>query len=174
IGEKDNKFQCVAEAPSHYHPGRSGTLRLGPKNIIAHFGEIHPRILKAFGINETIVAFEITLNAIPLPKKKNIAKGALNLSSLLTVKRDLAFIVDEKLEANKLLNAVIGADKKQISGVKLFDLYQGDNVGEGKKSLAIEFTILQNDKTLTDEEITAIMNKVIAKVEKTTGGSLRG
>ncbi|MCJ8323706.1 MAG: phenylalanine--tRNA ligase subunit beta [Rhizobiales bacterium] len=173
IGERAERFQTVAEAPSHYHPGRSGTLRLGPKNIIAHFGEIHPRILKAFGINEVVVAFEITLNALPVAKKKTIGKGALNLSNLLEVKRDLAFIVDENTQAEKLMNAVIGADKKQISNVILFDVYQGTNLGEGLKSLAVEFSIKQTDKTLTDEEITAIMNKVAAKVEKTTGGKLR-
>ncbi|MGL1922617.1 MAG: phenylalanine--tRNA ligase subunit beta [Hyphomicrobiales bacterium] len=173
IGEKAEKFQTVANAPSYYHPGRSGTLQLGPKNIIAHFGEIHPRILKAFGINEVIVAFEINLNAIPLPKQKKIGKGALNLSNLLEVKRDLAFIVDEKVEAIKLLNAVIGADKKQISGVSLFDVYDGANMEDGKKSLAVEFSIKQSYKTLNDEEITAIMNKVIAKVSKATGGILR-
>ncbi len=174
IGEQAERFQCVADAPSYFHPGRSGTLRLGPKNIIAHFGEIHPRILKAYGINEVIVAFEIILNAIPLPKKKTIGKAALNLSNLLNVKRDLAFIVDENVEAIKLLNAVIGADKKQISGVTLFDVYQGTNIGDGKKSLAVEFSIKQSEKTLNDEELTIIMGKVVAKVEKTTGGKLVG
>lgn len=173
IGERAERFQTVAQAPSHYHPGRSGTLQLGPKNIIAHFGEIHPRILKAFGINEVIVAFEITLNAIPEAKQKKIGKSALNLSNLLEVKRDLAFIVDDNVQAVKLMNAVIGADKKQINSVTLFDVYAGSNMPEGKKSLAVEFSIKQSDKTLTDEEITVIMNKVIAKVEKATGGSLR-
>ena len=173
IGEKAEKFQITTNAPAHYHPGRSGTLQLGPKNIIAHFGEIHPRILKAFGINEVIVAFEITLNAIPQAKQKKIGKGALNLSNLLEVKRDLAFIVDDNVEAIKLMNAVIGADKKQISGVSLFDVYDGANMVEGKKSLAVEFSIKQTDKTLTDEEITAIMDKVVAKVGKAVGGQLR-
>ncbi len=174
IGVAADKFQCVAGAPEHYHPGRSGTLQLGPKNIIAHFGEIHPRILKAFDVDETIVAFEITLDVLPKPRQKNIGKGALNLSNLLSVKKDLAFIVDENLPAIKLLSAVIGADKKQVSEAKLFDVYQDENLGLGKKSLAVEFSIKQSDKTLNDEEIAVIMNKVIAKVEKTTGGKLRG
>ncbi|WP_411817009.1 phenylalanine--tRNA ligase subunit beta [Hyphococcus sp. DH-69] len=167
-------LQTTEDAPSYFHPGRSGVLRLGPK-VIAHFGEIHPGVLKKMDVDGPVYGFEVFLDAIPSPKKKPTkTRPALNASELLPLTRDFAFVVDEAVTAETLLKAVRGAEKKLITGVSLFDVYQGKGVPEGKKSLAVEVTIQPRDKTLTDEEIEAISAKVVAQVEKATGGSLRG
>jgi phenylalanyl-tRNA synthetase beta chain len=167
-------LQASADAPSWYHPGRSGVLRLGPK-VLAHFGELHPGVLKAMDIDGPLHGFEVFLDAIPTPKKKPTkTRPALNASELLALTRDFAFVVDEDVAAAVLLKAVRGAEKKLITGVRLFDVYRGKGVGDGKKSLAVEVTIQPQDKTLTDEEIEAIAARIVAQVTKATGGVLRG
>jgi len=166
-------LQSTAGAPDWFHPGRSGVLRLGP-NVLAHFGEIHPRVLKTMDVDGPVLAFEVFLDRIPAGKKKlTKTRPALNTSELLPLKRDFAFVVDEAIAALVLLKAVRGAEKKLIADVALFDVYQGKGVPEGKKSLAVEVTLQPHEKTLTDEEIEAICVHIITQVEKATGGVLR-
>jgi phenylalanyl-tRNA synthetase beta chain len=168
-------LQISANAPVWYHPGRSGTFRLGPKIVIGHFGEIHPRILRELDVAGPMVGFEIFLAAIPEPKKKATrAKPPLDLSDLQPVRRDFAFVVDAQISAEQLLHAARSADRKLIAGVSLFDVFEGGALGEGRKSLAIEVTLQPVEKTLTDEEIEAASKRIVAAVEKSTGGTLRG
>jgi phenylalanyl-tRNA synthetase beta chain len=175
IGAPVASLQVTADAPSWYHPGRSGTFRLGPKTVIGYFGELHPRILRELDVAGPMVAFEVFTAAIPEPKKKATkAKPPLDLSALQPVRRDFAFVVDTKVSAEQLLRAARNVDKKLIADVSLFDLFEGGAMGEGRKSLAIEVTMQPTEKTLTDEEIDAVSKKIIAAIEKATGGSLRG
>lgn len=177
-GAPVRSLQIVPEAPGWYHPGRSATLQLGPKNQFAHFGELHPRVLDAMNIKGPLVGFEVVLDAIPEPRSGGTARAALDVSDLQAVTRDFAFIVDSAVAADKLVRAASGADKALIEQVRVFDLFEGDKAeaafGAGKKSLAIEVTLQPREKTLTDAEIEAVAAKVIASVEKATGGSLRG
>jgi phenylalanyl-tRNA synthetase beta chain len=174
LGFDTAKCQITADAPDWFHPGRSGVLRLGPKVILAHFGEIHPRTLRALDADGPIAAFEVFLDAVPQARQKaSRSRGALDASDLMTVKRDFAFVVDHGVAADDLMRAARGADKELITEVCLFDVYQGEHVGEGKMSLAIEVTLTPRDKTLTDEEIDAVAAKVMTQVEKATGGKLR-
>ena len=173
-GAQERSLQIVQGAPPWFHPGRSGTIQLGPKNQLAWFGEVHPRVLAALDVKGPLVAFEIVLDNIPQPKRKATARPALDASDLMAVTRDFAFVVETHVTADKLLRAAKGADKGLISDVALFDVFAGESLGEGKKSLAIEVTLQPRDKTLTDEDIDAIAAKVVARVEKATGGVLRG
>lgn len=160
-------------APDWYHPGQSGTLRRG-KDVFGHFGTLHPRLLKAMDVEGPIVAFEITLDALPTPRKKATrTKPALALPDLMAVRRDYAFVVDIEVAAEKVLRAAKGADKALITDVSLFDVYAGERIDTGKKSLAIEVTLQPREKTLTDEDIEAVSAKIIASVEKAAGGVLR-
>lgn len=173
-GAKVEQAQTTADAPAWYHPGRSGVLRLGPKLALAHFGEIHPRILKAMDVEGPVYAFEAFLDALPAAKAKPTkTKPALDAAELLPVTRDFAFLVDEGVTAEALLKAVRGAEKKLIADVSLFDVYQGKGVPEGKKSLAVEVTLQPKEKTLTDAEIEAVGKAVVAAVGKATGAVLR-
>lgn len=173
-GAKVEQAQTTADAPHWYHPGRSGVLRLGPKLALAHFGEIHPRILNAMDVDGPVFAFEVFLEAIPAAKAKPAkTKPALDAPELMAVKRDFAFVIDDKVTAETLLKAVRGAEKKLIADVGLFDVYQGKGVAEGKKSLAVEVTLQPREKTLTDDEIEAVGKAIVAAVEKATGGTLR-
>ncbi len=162
--------QVIAGAPSWYHPGRSGTIQMGPQNKLGHFGEIHPRILAAMDVKGPLVAFEVILNAVPGSKAKSATRAALNTSDLLPLSRDFAFVVDDAVEAEKLVKAAKGADKALISDVTVFDLYKLEG---GKTSLAIEVTLQPKDKTLTEPEIEAVSAKIVAAVTKATGGTLR-
>lgn len=172
-GAPADNLQVAAEAPEWYHPGRSGVLRLGPKTILAYFGELHPRTLKALGASGPMVAFEVFPDAIPARRSKG--KGApLDLHDLQTVRRDFAFVVDDAVKAGELIRAAKGADRELITDVRLFDVFTGGALGEGKKSLAIEVTLQPKLKTLTDAEIDAVAAKVVKQVRKTTGGTLRG
>jgi len=169
------KPQAMATAPDYFHPGRSGVLCLGPKVVLAHFGELHPRVVKQFGLEGSVAAFEIFLDAIPLPKaKKSAARPMLTLSAFQPVYRDFAFVVDADVPSAKLANAARGADKALISGVRVFDVFEGASVGEGKKSVAITVTLQPKDATLTEEALEAVSGKIIAMVQKATGGTLRG
>ncbi|PTW62552.1 phenylalanyl-tRNA synthetase beta subunit [Breoghania corrubedonensis] len=174
IGAPTDNLQVFAEAPEWYHPGRSGTLRLGPKNVLASFGEMHPKVLKKLDVEGPLVAFEVYLDAVPQPKgKASRSKGALAISGLTPVRRDFAFVVDETIEADKVLRAARSAEKTLIQSVNVFDVYRGTGVPEGRKSIAIDVTLQPVEKTLTEEDIEAIAAKIVAGVEKATGGSLR-
>ena len=161
-------------APGWYHPGRSGALRLGPKRL-ACFGELHPRVLAALDLRGPVVAFEAFVEEVPLPKAKaGRLRPAPALSPLQPVGRDFAFVLDEAVPAEKLLRAAKGADKAMISAVDLFDLYVGEGIEPGKKSLAISVTLQPRQRTLTDQEIDAVAAKIVRQVTKATGGTLRG
>ena len=168
-------FPAEEGSPTWYHPGRSGTLRLGPKTVLANFGEVHPGTLKKMDVKGPITAFEVFLDNLPKQKdKKSQARPLVKLSAFQPVDRDFAFLVDADVEAAKVVRAALSADKKLISGVQLFDIYEGQGVADGKKSVAIQVTLQPFDKTMTDEEIEAVSAKVVASVNKTTNGELRG
>ena len=169
-----DSLQVVAEAPAWYHPGRSGVLRLGPKTVVATFGEIHPRVLKKMGVDGPVAAFEVYLDALPQPKAKGTTKPHLVLSAFQPLERDFAFVVDDSVSADALVRAVRGVDKQLIAEVRVFDRFKGGNLGEGKKSLAITVVLQPTEKTLTDAEIEAVAAKVVAAATKATGGMLRG
>jgi phenylalanyl-tRNA synthetase beta chain len=164
-------LQVVQGAPAWFHPGRSGTLQMGPKNQIAWFGEIHPGVLQEMDIKGPIVAFEIILNGIPAPKQKGTAKPALALSDLMPLSRDFAFVVEPSVQSAELLKAARGADRTLISDAQVFDVFK---LPDGKVSLAVSVVMQPKDKTLTEEEIEAVSAKVIAMVGKATGAVLRG
>jgi phenylalanyl-tRNA synthetase beta chain len=159
-------------APAWYHPGRSGTLALGPK-VLASFGVIHPKILAAFDLKGPVVAFEVNLDAIPEPKAKGKARAQFSPSPYQPVERDFAFLVDAKVAAEDVLKAAKGVDRNLIESASVFDVYEGKGVPEGKKSLAISLRLQPKDKTLTDVEIEAIAQKIVAAVSKATGATLR-
>ena len=163
-------LQVVAGAPAWFHPGRSGTIQMGPQNKLGYFGEIHPRVLAAMDVKGPLVAFELILNAIPGSKSKGATRAALVISDLMPLSRDFAFVVDDAIEADKLVKAAKGADKALIADVTVFDLYKLEG---GSKSLAIEVTLQPKDKTLTEAEIEAVSQKIVQAVTKATGGTLR-
>jgi phenylalanyl-tRNA synthetase beta chain len=168
-------LQIVPGGASWLHPGRSGTIQIGPQNVLGYFGELHPRTLEALGADGPLMAFEVILNRIPEAKQKPTrAKPVLELSAFQPVSRDFAFIVDRAVKASDLVRAAQGVDKKLITGVSVFDLYEGKGIDPGKKSLAIAVTIQPREKTMTDEEIDAVAAKIVAEVSKKTGGTLRG
>ena len=168
-------LQSRAEAPGWYHPGRSGVLALGP-NVMANFGELHPMVLSALDLDGPVVGFELMLDAVPKPKAKKSgrARPALRASDLPAVERDFAFVVDEAVTAGAVLRAAKGAEKALIGEVRLFDVYRGEGVAKGKKSLAVAVRLQPTDHTFTDTEIEAIGGKIVAAVAKATGASLRG
>ena len=159
-------------AAAWYHPGRSGTLALGPK-IIVYFGELHPKVLAQFGLKSPAAAFEIVLDAIPEPKTKGKARTAFSPSPYQAVERDFAFVVDAKVTAEEIVRAAKAAERALIETVSVFDVYEGKGIPEGKKSLAIAVRLQPKDKTLTDAEIEEIAQKIVAAVAKATGASLR-
>ncbi len=167
---------CIVttDAPDWYHPGRSGCLRLGP-NVLAYFGEIHPALLAEMDAPSPIAAFEVFLDAVPQPKsaKRGTARPLLKLSAFQPLERDFAFVVDETVPAADLIRAAKGGDKALIADIGVFDLYQGKGVEDGKKSVAIKVTLQPVEATLTDEQIEAVSAKIVANVEKRTGGTLR-
>lgn len=173
-GAPVDKVQAVAEAPDWYHPGRSGCLRLGPKVVLAYFGEIHPRILKAMGAKGPMAGFEVFLDRVPAPKRrKSAAKPYLELSPFQAVERDFAFVLDAEVPAADVLRAAKGASADLIAAVRVFDVFAGGSLDAGKKSLAINVTLQPTERTLTDAEIEAVAREIVARVEKTTGGTLR-
>ena len=167
-------LQTVTGAPSWYHPGLSGVLKLG-NQVIATFGAIHPRSAKALDVDGPLVACEVFLERIPLPKKKTAgaARPLLKASSLQPVERDFAFVVDAAVSGETVLKAARGAERDLITDAGVFDVYQGPHLGEGQKSVAISVTLQPKDATLTDAEIEAVSRKIVAAVEKASGGRLR-
>jgi phenylalanyl-tRNA synthetase beta chain len=164
--------QVTADAPGFYHPGRSGVLRQGPKTVLATFGELHPKLRAALDIPGAAAAFEVFLDAVAEPKRRK--KGVPDLPAFQPVRRDFAFLVDDGIAAEALLRAARGADKALIADVALFDRYAGDKLPEGKVSLALQVTLQPRERTLTDAEIEAAGQKVVAAVTKATGATLRG
>jgi phenylalanyl-tRNA synthetase beta chain len=171
------KMSILRGASDWWHPGRSGKLGLGPKNILAAFGEVHPKVLTQLGVKGPVVAFAIHVAKPPFPKAKSTARPALQTSDLQAVDRDFAFVVDNEVEALTLLNAAKGADKALITDASIFDQFMGEKaeaqMGQGKKSIALTVRLQPKDKTFTDKEIEAVSDKIIEKVAKATGGTLR-
>ena len=171
-GAPIDNLQVEAKPPDWYHPGRGATLRLGPK-VLGAFGEIHPGLLRGLDVAGTAVGFEIFLDRAPLPRAKGLARPLLKPSPFQPVDRDFAFVVDADLSAETLLRAARGVDKKLVSAVRLFDVYTGTGIEPGKKSLAVTVVLQPEDATLTDEALDAFSQKLVAAVEKVTGGTLR-
>jgi phenylalanyl-tRNA synthetase beta chain len=167
--------QIETGAPDHYHPGRSGIIKLGPKMILAYFGEFHPKALETLDANGPLCGFEVFIDAISDPKARSVrTKPRLDLSPFQALKRDFAFVVSKETQAGAILKAAQGADKKLITATNVFDIFEGPSVGEGKKSIAIEVTIQPQDKTLAEDELEALARRVVEGVNKATGGVLRG
>jgi phenylalanyl-tRNA synthetase beta chain len=174
LGFPADNMQIVAEAPGWYHPGRSGSFKLGPKLTIASFGELHPSVLQELDARGPLVGFELFLDALPLPKAKaGRTRAAFAVSDLPAVERDFAFVVDAAVNAEQLVRAARGVDRALITNVSVFDVYEGSGVGAGRKSLALTVRLEPKLKTLTEAEIEAVAGKIVAAVGKATGASLR-
>ena len=173
-GAPAQAMQVVPGGPAWFHPGRSGTIQIGPQNILGYFGELHPRALEALDAEGPLVAFEVILERIPEGKAKATrAKPVLELSAFQPVTRDFAFVVDRAVKAADIARAAQNVDRKLIAGVSVFDVYEGQGIDAGKKSIAVAVTIQPRDKTMTDQEIDALGAKIVAEVSKRTGGTLR-
>ncbi len=179
LGGPADRLQVTADAPPWYHPGQSGLLRLGPRNTIACFGMVHPRVLAAFDLTGPVAAFEVFFDRLPTPKAATgTARPPLQTADLPAVRRDFAFIVDADRPAADLLRAIRGLSGKvpgkfALSDITLFDDYRGEGVDEAQKSLAVSVAIHPRDRTLTDAEIQAVADAIVARVTKITGGALR-
>jgi phenylalanyl-tRNA synthetase beta chain len=172
-GAPVDNLQVMGEAGDAWHPGQSGTLRLGPKTVLAAFGIVHPLVAKAFDLSGAVAAAELYLDAIPAKRTSGLMRPAYTPPALQAVTRDFAFLVPDTVSADALVRAVRGADKQAIVTARLFDLFTGAGVEPGTKSLAIEVTLQPRDKSFTDEELKAIADKVVAAAGK-LGASLRG
>ncbi len=170
------------QAPKWYHPGRSGVLKLGPKTVLAEFGELHPRVLSAMDAKGPGVAMTVFLENVPArrakgPNAKGTARPALEISNFQAVERDFAFVVDERVEAGTILRAARSADRKLIAGVEVFDVFAGrraaEQFGEGRKSVAIAVRLQPREATLTEAEIEAVSARIVEAVTKATGAELR-
>ena len=168
-------LQVVPGGPAWFHPGRSGTIQIGPQNVLGHFGELHPQVIAGLKVEGPMVAFEVLLEKVPEPKARPTrAKPLLELSPFQPLDRDFAFVVDSTVKAADIVRAAQNVDKKLISNVAVFDVYEGRGVDPGKKSIAIAVTIQPRNKTMTDAEIETLAGKIVAEVTKRTGGVLRG
>ncbi len=175
VGAPLGALQIVPGGPAWFHPGRSGSLQFKPKNVIGHFGELHPRVLEELSIAGPLVAFELRLDDIPLPKSKPTkTKPKLELSEFMPVERDFAFVVERGVKAADIVNAVQAADRQLVSDVTVFDVYEGAGIPEGKKSVAIAVTLQPRDRTLTEAEIAAVAGRIVVEVTEKTGATLRG
>ena len=175
LGQAPTRFQIGEPKLAHFHPGQSASVRLGPKLTVAHFGALHPRVLKALDVDGSVFGFELGLNALPQMKiRPTKTKSVLEKAGLTPIHRDFAFVVEEDLQVAELVKAARASDKNLISNVQVFDVYQGQGVADGKKSVAIEVTIQPGGEALKDADIEAISAKIVASVAKATGGELRG
>jgi phenylalanyl-tRNA synthetase beta chain len=174
LGIPSGGLQIVAGGPAWFHPGRSGTLQFGPKNVVGAFGEVHPKVLKALDLKGPLVAFELNLGALVPPKAKPTKmKPKLNLPDFQPLTRDFAFVVGRDVAAGDIVKAAQGAERQLIVGVDVFDIYEGTGIDPDKKSVAIAVTLQPTEKTLTDVEIEAVSAKIVGEVSKKTGAVLR-
>ena len=171
LGLPMDSLGVTLDAPGFYHPGRSGVVRQGPKLVLATFGELHPGVLQALDLAGPAAAFEVFLDRIPEPKRRR--RAAPDLPQFQPVRRDFAFLVATATPADAVLRAARGADRALVSGASLFDVYEGDKVPQGQKSVAVDVVLQPREHTLTDAEIEAASAKVVAAVAKATGGVLR-
>jgi phenylalanyl-tRNA synthetase beta chain len=167
------RLQTVAEGPAWYHPGRVGSLMLGPKARLASFGEIHPRVLAAMDVAGPLLAFEVDLDSVPLPRASKTARPRLDAPEFQAVRRDFAFVVATDVPADRILRAARAADKALIADLSVFDVFAGETLGAGRKSVAVEVVLQPRERTLTDEEIDRVSAAIVAGVTKATGGMLR-
>ena len=175
LGQPPARFQTDAPRQSHWHPGQAACLKLGPKVTVAHFGALHPGVLKTLGVTGPVFGFELNLNALPQMKAKpGKTKPVFDKPDLTPVRRDFAFLVTEDVAAAALEKAAAGADKKLITSACVFDVYAGQGIDPGHKSIALEVTLQPKGETMTDDQIDAIAQKIVASVTKATGGTLRG
>jgi phenylalanyl-tRNA synthetase beta chain len=165
-------IQALTDPPDWFHPGRAGRLVLGPK-VLGHFGELHPEILEAFDAKPPMAGFEVFLDAVPEPRAAS-AKAPLKLPVLQPIERDFAFVVDREMPADTLLRAARGVDRKLVAEIRLFDVYEGAGLPQGRKSLAITVVLQPQDRTLTEADIEDFSRRLIVQIEKATGGQLRG
>jgi phenylalanyl-tRNA synthetase beta chain len=173
-GVVGDSAQISADAPAWYHPGRSGALRLGPKNVLAYFGELHPRILQAFDLTGPVAAFEVMLETLPAPRTKATkARAKLELAEFQAVERDFAFVVAANIASAEIVKAAITADRALIEAVTVFDVYEGQGVEPGHKSIAISARLQPRDRTLTEADIGEVSSKIVGAVEKATGAKQR-
>jgi phenylalanyl-tRNA synthetase beta chain len=171
-GVATDGLMVLGEAGEHYHPGQSATLRMGPKNVLAAFGTLHPATAKAFDLDGTVVAAEIFLDAIPAKKAAGFMRPAYTPPALQAVTRDFAFLYAADKPAGDLVRAIKGSDKVNIVAVRLFDRFAGQGVPEGQVSLAVEVTLQPAEKSYTDEDLKAISDRVVAAAGK-QGAALR-
>jgi phenylalanyl-tRNA synthetase beta chain len=170
LGVPLEALSVTPEAPGFYHPGRSGQVRQGPKLTLGTFGELHPRILASLDLPGPMVGFELDLDAIAEPKRR---RGAFELPPFQPVRRDFAFLVDATVAAEAVVRAARGAVRDLIAGVTVFDRYEGGSLPAGRVSLAVEVTFQPKERTLTETELAAASDKVVAAVAKATGATLR-
>jgi phenylalanyl-tRNA synthetase beta chain len=168
------RTQILRGGPGWWHPGRHGMICLGPKKVLAVFGELHPRVIRTLDVKGPVVGFTVFADEIPAARSKGATRPALVAHDLLPVDRDFAFVVDANVEALAIVNAALGADKALIADVRVFDQFQGGSLGEGKKSVAITVRLQPQGATLKEAEIDAVSAKVVEKVAKATGAALRG
>ncbi len=174
LDQPPERFQVDTPRQDHWHPGLAACLKLGPKVTVAHFGALHPRVLKALGVDGPAFGFELNLNALPhMRVRPTKTKPILDKAELTPIRRDFAFIVSDDVQASALTDAAAGADKAMITSVGVFDVYSGQGIEPGHKSIAIEVTLQPRGETLKDQDIEAISEKVVAAVAKATGGVLR-
>ncbi len=167
------KMQILRGGEGWWHPGRHGRFCLGPKKVLGVFGELHPKALEAMDVKGPAVGFVLWPAQVPMPRKSGATRPALKLNDLQAVERDFAFVVDADVEALNVVNAAAGADKALIDEVRVFDEFIGGSLGEGKKSLAITVRLQPTDKTLKEKDIEAVAARIVEKVTKATGGTLR-
>ena len=176
-GFDQNKLYMDDNTPSYYHPGKSGRIFLNKEKekVVAYFGEIHPNILKKIDIKtESLAGFEIFLDNIKQTKKTlNDQKTEYKYSDYQKSERDFAFVLNKNFQVQKLIEIISKIDKDLIKGVKVFDVYEGDNISEGKKSIALNVTIQSSEKTLNDEDLDRINQLIISTVEEKTGAKIR-
>jgi phenylalanyl-tRNA synthetase beta chain len=172
-GAPVDNLQVRGEAGDAWHPGQSGTLRLGPKTVLAAFGMVHPTVLKAFDLDGAVAAVELYLDAIPPKRATGFMRPAYTPPALQSVRRDFAFLVPTDLAADSLIRAVRGADKAAITAARVFDVFAGQGVPEGHKSVAVEVLLQPAQKSFTDEELKAIADRIVAAAAK-QGAQLRG
>ena len=171
LGVSSESLSVSADAPEWYHPGRSGLVRQGPKLTLASFGELHPSVSAELGLVGPVAAFEVFLDRIPEPKQRR--RSAPELSAFQPLRRDFAFLVAEDVAADAVLRAARGAERTLISGASIFDVYQGEHVPAGQKSVGVEIILQPVDRSLTEAEIDGVAAKIVQAVTKRTGGTLR-
>ncbi|MFM9850801.1 MAG: phenylalanine--tRNA ligase subunit beta [Hyphomicrobiaceae bacterium] len=174
LGVDPARAQITQDAPPWFHPGRSASLKLGPKVVLAHFGEVHPRTLNALDVAGPVAAFEVFLDALPAEKRKARTRPPFDTALFQPVTRDFAFVVGREVAAGDIVKAAFSADKALIAGVLVFDVFDGGTLAGDKKSLAITVMLAPKVKTLTDQEIEAVSAKIVAEVQRATGGQIRG